>query len=59
KEIVKNFIKLALDKKEFQEIIDLHKFVVEFQDMLRPSTPAPPIPKNSPFLYPATPKMDL
>lgn len=26
---------VCLDEKEFQEIVDLHKFVVEFQDMLR------------------------
>jgi len=24
-----------LDKEEFQEIIDLHKFVIEFQSILR------------------------
>ena len=29
------FHRTCLDKEEFQEIIDLHKFVIEFQSILR------------------------
>ncbi|MCE8163457.1 MAG: hypothetical protein I3273_05455 [Candidatus Moeniiplasma glomeromycotorum] len=31
----KNIHQFCLDKKEFQEILQLHEFVVEFQDILR------------------------